>query len=181
MDERRAKINIGKAGGTASQNAKAYKINLPSSWVLEMGISEKSREVDISFDGEKITIIPLMSVDMFIQKKKAQGHKLKRYRFYDGDKLCASIYANMTDETLKIENHTDDIVTRAFGINKSPTWYNFAEFLEDRCVPRERASIREYIEAMGFVEYDPFKTVEKTRGGGKMAEDHKWFEIEVVA
>lgn len=179
MDERRAKINIGNAGGTASQNAKTYKITLPTSWVLQMGISEESREVDISFDGEKITIIPLVSVDTFVQKKKAQGHKLKRYRFYDGDKLCTSIYADMTDETLRIENHTDDIVTRAFGINESPTWKTLAEFLEDRCVPRERAGIREYLEAMGFVEYDPFEIVEKTNG--KMAEDHQWLEIEVVA
>ncbi len=179
MEQRFAKINISKAGGTASENAKTYKITLPTSWVLALEVSEESREVELSFDGEKITICAVVSIDEFIQKKKEQGHNLKRYRFYDGDKLCTSIYADMTDETLKIENHTDDIVTRAFGINESPTWSNFTYFLEDRCVPRGRAGIREYLEAMGFVEYDPFEIVEKTKG--KMAEDHQWLEIEVVA
>ena len=40
-------------GGSGSMNT---KMNLPITWVRAMGISAEEREVEILFDGEKITI-----------------------------------------------------------------------------------------------------------------------------
>lgn len=59
MESRNVKIQINKAGGTASKNANvSYKIALPTVWVKEMGLSTDNRDVSISFDGEKIIIEP---------------------------------------------------------------------------------------------------------------------------
>lgn len=56
MDTRVYKLNIKRAGGNASKNAVAYKIDLPSTWLKIMGISPEERAVEISFDGNSIAI-----------------------------------------------------------------------------------------------------------------------------
>ena len=50
------------------------------------------------------------------------------------------------------------------------------DFLEERCIPKERDGIREYLEAIGLNEYDPLEIIKKTKG--KMAEDDQWIETE---
>ena len=55
---------------------------------------------------------------------------------------------------------------------------DLADFLAERCIPRQRAGLREYLEALGLDEYDPFAIIEKT--GGRMAEDQQWLTIEVL-
>ena len=62
MDRRSVKIMRRKAGGTAGKNAEKYSLNLPAGWLHTMGISKEDR-VELSFDGEKITIQPLASTD----------------------------------------------------------------------------------------------------------------------
>ena len=57
-----------------------------------------------------------------------------------------------------------------------PTWSDFEAFLEERCVPRQRAGLREYLEALGLEEYDPLAIVQRTQG--RMAEDDQWMEVE---
>ena len=66
----------------------------------------------------------------------------------------------------------------AFGNNKLPTWEDFMNFLEERCIPKERSGIREYLEAIGVAEYNPLEIIKKTKG--KMAEDKQWIEIEEI-
>ena len=48
-------------------------------------------------------------------------------------------------------------------------------FLEERCVPRQRDGIQEYLEALGLDEYDPWEIVKHTQG--RMAEDQQWIEV----
>ena len=55
-EQRKAKILINKAGGTAGADAKNYRVALPSAWINELGIDEGSCEVVLQFDGESITI-----------------------------------------------------------------------------------------------------------------------------
>ena len=57
METRKCKISVGKPGGNASKNAKNYRLSLPSKWVQEMGVSPEERELRISFDGKRITIV----------------------------------------------------------------------------------------------------------------------------
>ena len=40
----------------------------------------------------------------------------------------------------------------------------FEDFLEERCVPRSRSGIREYLETIGVEEYNPLEIIKKTKG-----------------
>ena len=176
MERRIAKLIVGKAGGTAGKDSKTYKVSLPSKWVAELGLTDSKME--IAFDGERIIISPYLSMDEFLDNKKSLGHKLVQFEFYDGEILCTKIIADFTDETLSVENTTDNIVKTAFGKNEVPTWEDFHSFLEERCVPQSRSGIREYLETIGVESYEPFDIIKKTRG--RMAEDNQWLKWEVV-
>lgn len=76
MNRRSVKIMRRKAGGTAGKNAEKYSVNLPAGWLHTMGLSKEDR-VELSFDGEKITVRPLASTDPFcsaeMQNRKGIG------------------------------------------------------------------------------------------------------------
>ena len=176
MERRIAKLIVGKAGGTAGKDSKTYKVTVPSKWVAELGLADSKME--IAFDGESIIISPHLSMDKFLENKKSLGHRLIKLEFYDSEILCTKIIADFTDETLSVENTTDNIVKTAFGNNSVPTWEDFQNFLEERCVPPSRSGIREYLETIGVEEYNPLKIIEKTNG--RMAEDNQWVRLEVI-
>lgn len=123
MNRRSVKIMRRKAGGTAGKNAEKYSVNLPAVWLHAMGLSKEDR-VELSFDGEKITVRPLASTDseLFRRNAEQKGHQLKEYRYYDGDTLCTVILADFTAEQICIENKVDEILDTAFGVNETPSW-----------------------------------------------------------
>ena len=124
IEQRKAKILINKAGGTAGADAKNYRVALPSAWINELGIDEESREVVLQFDGESITIRRAVSggYSDFVDTARRHGHELLVLHFYDGNALCTKICADRTMRTLAIENHTADVLRTAFGVNQNPTW-----------------------------------------------------------
>jgi len=176
MESRLGNIIIGAAGGTAGAGSKTYKLSLPSSWMNELGISDDDRQVKLSFDGQKIVLSRRCSMDEFKERALAESHLLYSIKYYDGEKLCSLLYADFTDRELQIENYTDALIKTAFGRNEAPVWSDFMEFLEDRCVPRQRAGLNEYLDALGLDEYDPFEIVKRT--SGRMAEDSQWIKVE---
>lgn len=176
MERRIAKLIVGKAGGTAGRDSKTYKVSVPSKWVAELGLTDSKMEM--TFDGERIIISPHLSMDKFLENKKSLGHKLISFKFYDGEVLCTKIVADFTDETLSVENMTDHIIKTAFGKNEVPTWEDLQNFLEERCVPRNRSGIREYLETIGVEEYNPLEIIKKTEG--RMAEDDQWIKLEDI-
>ena len=175
MEQRSAKVNISSAGGTASSRAHTCKVTLPTRWLREMGVTETRRELHLEFDGTKILLSPPLSGPDFAQQKRKLGHEVKILRFYDGDTLCSVIYADFTERRLIIENEDVPPFKTVFGNNPLPDWEDFQRFLEERCVPRQRAGLREYLEALGLEGYDPVSIIEKT---GRMAEDRQWLSIE---
>lgn len=179
MERRQGKIIIHASGGTAGKGANTYKLTLPSAWMKEMGINEFDREVELSFDGSTITVTKCLSMDEFISTKRTQGHSLLKLLYFDGDNLCTTIIADETEHVLRVENYTDRVIKTAFGNNLAPTWEDLQHFLEERCIPRARAGLREYLEAIGVEEYDPIEIIKKTEG--RMAEDDQWIRIEVLA
>lgn len=176
MERRIVNLIVGKAGGTAGKDSKTYKVSLPSKWVAELGLTDTKME--ISFDGERIIISPHLSMDEFLEKKESLSHKLLKLEFYDGEILCTKIIADFTDETLSAQNTTEHIVKTAFGKNETPIWDDFLNFLEERCLPRSRSGIREYLEAIGVEEYSPIEIIKKT--SGRMAEDNQWLKWEEI-
>ena len=99
--------------------------------------------------------------------------------YFDGEELCTTIISDSAERVLCIENHTERVIKTAFGNNAVPTWEDLQHFLEERCIPRARAGLREYLETIGVEEYDPIEIIKKTEG--RMAEDEQWIRIEVLA
>ena len=176
MEKRISKIITNTAGGTAGKGSKTYKVSLPSKWINEMNLTEQ--KIDLCFDGNKIIIAPHLSLDSFIKTKKEIGHNLLLIEFYNSDILCTKICADYTEKNLAIENYTDNFVKTAFGKNKAPSWQDFENFLEERCIPRSRSGLREYLETIGVEEYNPLEIIKKTKG--RMAEDDQWIRLEEI-
>lgn len=99
-----------------------------------------------------------------------------RMNFMYKDVLCTRIDVDFMHKKIYIENKTDDILHRAFGVVQDPDWERFQEFLESRCFPRSRANLKEILEDLGLDSYDPLQIIEKTEG--RMAEDKQWIGIE---
>ena len=176
MERRTAKVNISSAGGTASKGARTCKVTIPTSWIDEMGIDMSQRLLELTFDGKQIILNRSRDGSEFAAQKLDMKHDVRLIRFYDGDELCTTIYADYTDKTLISSNHVAEPVKTAFGNNSLPAWSVFETFLEERCVPRQRDGLREYLEVLGLDEYDPIAIIKKT--AGRMAEDDQWVQIE---
>lgn len=178
METRLGKVTACKAGGTAGSRSKTYKLSLPSSWVNAMGLAGEGGRVVLSFDGETIALHSKQSMEQYKAARLAQGHELMEIRYYNGDTLCTLIYADKTEQDLCAENYTGNLVKTAFGKNSLPSWTELEAFLEERCIPRQRAGLREYLEALGLDEYDPLAIIQKTKG--HMAEDDQWMEVHEI-
>lgn len=86
--------------------------------------------------------------------------------------LCTTIDIDFRHENIKIQNYTDKIIFRAFGVVTEPIWADFEYFLEDRCFPRTRDHAKDILREMGVPFYDPLLIIEKTKG--YMAGDYQW-------
>jgi len=176
MDRRITQVNISSAGGTAASGSKTYKVTLPNSWMNAMQVNRGNRELALSFDGKQISISRCLTGPEFAAQKLELKHDVRLLLLFDGHTLCTAIYADFTDETLNAQNHVNDPVKTAFGNNALPVWEDFQFFLEERCIPRGRAGLREYLETIGVDEYDPTEIIGKT--AGRMAEDDQWLRVE---
>ena len=173
METRNAKLIVNKSGGTASEKSKTYRVTIPNSWVEQLGISENNREIELSFNGSEITVRRKQTMQEY--KDTHNRNKLLQLQFYHGDSLCTTILADETAEKVLIENHTSDPLYTAFGVNNNPDWQDYQNFLEERCIPKSRAGLQEYLNAIGVDEYHPLEIIRKTKG--KMAEDQSWLEV----
>lgn len=102
-----------------------------------------------------------------------------RMDFMCGDECCTEILIDFKEQRIAIQNDTEDLLHRAFGIKAKPTWEDFEEFLESRCFPRTREGIFLILDDLGLDFYDPLSIIEKTRG--RMAEDEQWLRIRYLA
>lgn len=143
-----------------------------------MGISPDSRQVELSFDGTTITIARKQSLQEFLEANRHTGHKLYLLCCYSGGTLCAKIAADETAQKVCLENPVTDYLKLPFGNNQFPSWEDYLHFLEDRCIPRSRVGLREYLEAIGVDSYAPLEIIQKTQG--RMAEDDLWLTVEEI-
>lgn len=79
-------------------------------------------------------------------------------------KLCTIIDVDFGEETIKIQNFTDDLLDRAFGINENPTMKDFERFIEDRSIPRTRANFKSEMEYRGIFDPSPLGIVRFFKG-----------------
>lgn len=175
MEKRTGNLIVQAPGGTAAKNSSTYKVALPSSWIKAMGFAEGERQIELHFDGTAISIARKQTMQSFLDNGKLKNDKLMILSYYDGETLCTKIAANISERTLVAENYTADPISRAFG-NNAPTWEDLQSFLEDRCIPRTRGGLREYLEEIGVDTYAPLEIIQKTQG--RMAEDNQWLKVE---
>lgn len=178
METRKSRLIVGNAGGTASKKAKTYKASLPTAWIKALGLNENCRDIEISFDDEKIIISPIKTIDDFINSAKKKGHILIRLRYYNNVELCTVIVADYTAKTVMFKNFTDNSINTAFGIKSNASWQDYNDFLKDRCIPESREGLKYYLNSIEVDEYNPLEIIKKTKG--KMAEDNQWLDVEVL-
>ena len=176
METRTANLIIGTSGGTAGRNATNYKLALPSTWIKEMGLTPEQRQVELRFDGTSITIAKKLSFAEFLEASRHAGHKTLLLSCYSEEVLCARIAADETEKTVCVENLAADYLKLPFGNNQAPSWADYQHFLEDRCIPKNRARLQEYLETIGVDSYEPLEIIRKTHG--RMAEDDLWLTVE---
>ena len=100
---------------------------------------------------------------------------LRLYYMYQ-QTVCTIIDVNEIKREVKIQNYTDHIMFRAFGVEEEPSYEQYLEFLESRCFPRSRDKMKLILKDLDLPFYDPFMIIEKTEG--RMAEDDFWIKIE---
>ena len=98
-----------------------------------------------------------------------------RMDYMNEDECCSRLLVSFRNRKVVVENGTDIPFHRAFGMKAKPTWKDFEEFLEERCMPRTRDRLRLVLEDIGVDSYDPMAIIEKTQG--RMAEDRQWLRI----
>ena len=98
-----------------------------------------------------------------------------RMDFMCEDMCCTQILVDFKHEKIEIHNTTDNVLYRAFGVNKKPSWEDFEEFLEERCFPRTRGHMHTILEDLDLDCYDPLAIIERTHGN--MKEDLQWLKI----
>ena len=88
---------------------------------------------------------------------------------------CTIIDVDFLNQRVTIQNETEDLLHRAFGVIEEPTWEDFEMFLKERCFPATRGNAKELLRGLQLTDYDPLQIVEKTQG--RMAEDDMWLRF----
>ena len=109
------------------------------------------------------------SVSQYLNDRPGEEYTL-RIDYKLGRRICTVIYVDFGRKRIKIQNRTDDVLYRAFGVKNDPTWGDFEEFLASRCFPQSRGYAKKILQNLGVSGYDPLAIAEAT--GGKTAEDN---------
>lgn len=56
METRNTKMTITSPGGTSSKNAEKFRLNIPTAWARDMGITKKEKDVKLSYQNRRIII-----------------------------------------------------------------------------------------------------------------------------
>ncbi len=113
----------------------------------------------------------------YVEKIKVP-EKTKKLRLWymHNENVCTIIDVDEMKREVDIQNYTDHIMFRAFGVETHPDYDMYMEFLESRCFPKSRDKLKLVLRDLDLPFYDPFMIIEKTEG--RMAEDDFWIRIE---
>lgn len=114
------------------------------------------------------------SVSKVLNQPPEEGYTI-RMAYMFKNQICTIIDINYFEKKIKIQNRTDDIFHRAFGVNENPSWKDFEVFLESRCYSKSRADIGRILNELGMKTYDTYVMVEKTEG--RCHGDDMWINI----
>lgn len=130
------------------------------------------REIAAYFQTSRQTVSGYLNREA---RTKLIDNATMRLYYLCGETLCTVIDVDFRNEKIGIKNYTDKIPLRAFGVLENPTWQDFEEFLQSRCLQSSRAGIKWILEEMKLPFYEPMLLIEKTQG--RMADDAQWLQI----
>ena len=113
-------------------------------------------------------------IGKYLNEKPAKGYTLRITYMYQ-QYPCTIIDVDFFNQRVMVQNKTKDVLHRAFGVTKAPTWDDFEVFLKDRCFPATRGNVKDLLKQLQLTSYDPLQIVEKTRG--RIAEDDMWLKF----
>ena len=114
-------------------------------------------------------------IGRYLSPKPREGCTLRMtYMFHQNP--CTVIDLDFLNRRVFIENKTNDLLHRAFGVNEHPNWGDLEIFLQDRCFPKSRGNCKQILREMGLTDYDPLQIVEKTQG--RISEDNLWIKFQ---
>lgn len=111
------------------------------------------------------------SVSRYLNDRPGEGFTM-RIDYRQESRICTVIYVDFLAQKIMIQNRTDDMLDRAFGVIEQPTWQDFERFLISRCFPKSRGCAKAILQHLGLDDYDPLRIVEVT--GGRTAEDNMY-------
>ena len=92
----------------------------------------------------------------------------------DKDFRSADIWYDFKTKQVEVFNYEKEPLRRAIW-KDNPDWNDFREFLEERSMTRTRVNLREILDALKLLEYDPWLYVQRTRG--LVLRDSKWLRF----
>jgi transcriptional regulator with XRE-family HTH domain len=113
-------------------------------------------------------------IGRYLTAKRNNGCTMRMTYMYK-QHPCTVIDLDFLNQKVYIQNKTNDILHRAFGIVETPTWDDLDEFLRERCFPESRGNRKQILRELGLTEYDPLQIVEKTKG--RTADDDMWLKF----
>ena len=114
-------------------------------------------------------------VGKYLNEQPTDGCTLRMTYMYR-QHPCTLIDVDFLRQKIYIQNRTDDLLHRAFGVNEQPTWQDFELFLQERCFPPTRGMLKDELARFSLDSYDPLQIVERTHG--KTAEDNMWLKFQ---
>ena len=91
------------------------------------------------------------------------------------NEVMAHVIVNYAEHKVTVENYTDDLIERPFGVNENPSIQNFEDFLESRCFPKTRRNCKQLLRDLDVPYYSPILIVQKTHG--RQYEDYSWIRF----
>lgn len=164
-------------GSSMSELAKKYGV---SRQTMSFYIHEVAAEIAVERTSEVETFIheltywKRLNKDFNITQEELEKYKV-RYDYMLDRQITTSILVDFKNENVIVKNYSSHPMKRAFGVKRKPTWEDFVEFVEDRCVPKSRDHMKLILRDYGLSTFDPFSIIEKTGGG--MAEDNRYIRI----
>lgn len=113
-------------------------------------------------------------IGKYLNEKPAKGYTLRITYMYQ-QHPCTIIDVDFFNQRVMVQNKTKDVLHRAFGTTKTPTWDDFEMFLKDRCFPATRGNVKDLLKQLQLTSYDPLQIAEKTRG--RTNEDDMWLKF----
>lgn len=139
---------------------------------------ERWETSDKEINGPITTLFQLFNNNPDLANQLEIPHKYYKLRlkYMFRNQLCTIIDVDEHNRRVRIYNYQTELIYRAFGKVDEPTYEQYEDFLESRCIPRSRDKIKIVLRELNLPFYDPMLIVEKTQG--RMVEDEFWIEVE---